>query len=441
MQIILLFFISYNFLTAYKPYPQLNGIDVNHPSIIPFEDKITDGQGIIISVIGQSTDTNRVSMADVAVIFRSKRFLIRVEPVGKFGDDMYYPVRKFKGVFRSDFLKAYTVYRFNQGIALILGRTPVRFGESPRYNLILDRWGVPLELAGISYQNPKVKFNAFISDLGQMVAKKTSFKGDTTKPELGSRFLSFHSIDVNIFGDLQVGFAEAIIWGGRDQGLNWYFVNPFLIYYANQFNLRHKNTNVMWLFHFKYTPPFKIGAYGEFLIDDYQYAKDESGEPNHTGLILGIEGNTESWGRPVYWLIEYTRVTRWVYNHMTPFTKWMRYGIPIGHPYGPDFEMYYGMLSIDLRSSTIALEFENLKKGQSSIKDYWPIPLSNPDQYRFPDDNFLSGDVKVSNSIGIRWGFKIWGFNLNTTVGVIIRVKPKTAKNGYYIGIGLGYKY
>lgn len=420
-------------------HPGGTSIDITYPSIIPQVEESTSRRNIYLSTIAQVTDTNRLLTADIEVVFKSKKMLICLNPVGKFGDDMYYPVRKFKDVFRSDFLRAYSVYRFNKQNAMILGRTPVEFGESPRYNLILDRWGVPLELIGLSFHNQRINFNFFVSDLGQMIAKSSAFRGDTTKPVLGSRYLSFHALDFNLFNSFRFGFAEAVILGGKNQTLNWYFVNPFLIYYANQFNLRQKNSNVMWLFHFRYTSPLNIGAYGEFLIDDYQYAPDKQGEPNHTGLILGMESVSRALGKPIYWLTEYTRVTRWVYNHSTPFTKWMRYGIPLGHPYGPDFEMYYGFLSVAFGNLNIALEFENLKKGEASINDYWPVPLNNSGEYRFPKDNFLSGNVKVSNSVGLRGEFKNNNITLAAALGVIFRMKPRGSENGFYFGLGLKY--
>ena len=126
---------------------------------------------------------------------------------------------------------------------------------------------------------------------------------------------------------------------------------------------------------------------------------------------------------------------------MTPFTKWMRYGIPLGHPYGPDFEMYYGLITIGFGNLNIALELENLKKGEGSINDYWPVPKNNPGNYKFPDNNFLSGNVKVSNSFGIKGEFKVKNLTINANGGIIFRLKPPASKNGYYFGFGLGYEH
>jgi hypothetical protein len=129
---------------------------------------------------------------------------------------------------------------------------------------------------------------------------------------------------------------------------------------------------------------------------------DSNDEPNHLGFNIGFECADPFNLTNIFWITEYSAVSRYTYCHFTPYQRYHYRNTPIGSPYGPDYDeihtkiIYHASPRIDLYS-----QISYLRKGESSIETVWPIPEDpRVEGTSFPENNFLSGTVQRSAELG-----------------------------------------
>ncbi len=326
------------------------------------------------------------------------------EPMLKTGNDGRYPRQWFHDAFRSDFRRALILWRPAKAFRLWAGRAPVHLGESARFPLLFSEEAVPMELVAWQARWGPVAFTHLLSQWPDIQARRTTFPGDTTPEQQAHRFLSYHGLTLTIGSRGRVGFSEAFLYGG-DMGFQLLYANPFTLYYTNQFNhYPMADGNILWLFHGRWLLPGHTQIYGEFLVDDFQYAPDVYHEPNHLAGLIGLEGARGSWA----WHLEYAKLSAWVYNHFYAYDRFEIYGIPTGYPFGPDLETAW--LRIQHRSPRLALALDLVWRvqGENRVTTPWPVPEDGPADttYRFPQDNFLRGTVYQTWEIGVPWSWQ-----------------------------------
>ncbi len=331
------------------------------------------------------------------------------EPMLKTGEDGFYPIQWFHDAFRSDFRRAILQWHPRNALTLWAGRSPVHFGESARFPLLFCEEAVPIDLVAWQARLGPLTFTHLLSKWPDILARNTTFPGDTSAERRANRFLAYHGLVWSLGSRGRIGFSEAFLYGG-DMGFQFLYANPFTLYYTNQFNhYPMADGNILWLFHGRWRLPGHQQVYGEFLVDDYQYAPDAYREPNHLAWLLGIEGARGPWT----WHLEYTRISAWVYNHFRAYDRFEIYGIPVGYPWGPDLETAW--LRFQHRGALLSLALEVIWRvqGQNRVTTPWPVPEDGqPDSsYTFPQDNFLRGTVRRTWEISLPWAWQgfPWG--------------------------------
>jgi hypothetical protein len=130
----------------------------------------------------------------------------------------------------------------------------------------------------------------------------------------------------------------------------------------------------------------------------------------------------------IYWLAEYTTVTRWTYGHDILWQQYTYLGYSIGHPIGADFdELFLGIVYHLTKTVDLIINTSLLRKGEGNISDPYP-------DY-FPKEYWLTGKLKKTKSVefGIKW-YKVRKFVFTFKGGYFIEDKEIFPKFSFLIG-------
>ncbi len=125
------------------------------------------------------------------------------------------------------------------------------------------------------------------------------------------RWLVGHRLE-GTFGRTVIGLSETVLYNSR--GLDMLYLLPLAWFYANQFNERDNDDNVMWSLDAKTNVIDGLTLYGSVLIDDFQFEREE-GYPDKLAFDVGFR-----WvpARPLGLAIrgQYRRVDIYTYSHI-----------------------------------------------------------------------------------------------------------------------------
>ena len=190
-----------------------------------------------------------------------------------------------------------------------------------------------------------VKATAFSAVLD----KKWSQRGDPPYRYLASRYLAGHRIDWVVNSRLEVGLCELALYGGEMRNMELQYMNPLLPYYASQWN-SDQDDNILASADFAIRPIDKLKVYGQLLVDDFQYSRDE---PHALGYIAGLYLSDPLRLSGTDLRAEYTRIGTRTYIHRVTENQFTHYGWIIGHHLGPDADQLLvelsQMINIDIR--------------------------------------------------------------------------------------------
>ncbi|NNE08340.1 MAG: hypothetical protein HKN20_07230 [Gemmatimonadetes bacterium] len=271
-------------------------------------------------------------------------------------------------------------------VRLWLGRRNPAWGVGlDGSSLILQGHSPSFDQVGVAGSIGPLDFTAFTAPLdaiplpagaGNLVA------GSTTR--MADRWLGAHRIAFTIRERLRVGLTETIVYGGPDRGLDWGYANPLLLSYAVQWN-GGRNDNPFWSLDFYFHMNEWIDAFGEFLLDDFQY--EEQLEPNQIGFLAGTRIKNLPLSVPCILDLEYTRLNNLVYVHEDPWNRYTYGNAALGSPLGPDGDRARARLTArPAYWLELVAEFDHTRKGERTILE----PQGEPGTY---GGSFLAGEV------------------------------------------------
>ncbi len=211
------------------------------------------------------------------------------------GDDQK-PDRRTKSFdgLTSLFERSYVVATWEH-VDLVLGRDYVDWGPSSANGGLIT----PGPRYSIDQLGGRLRFGAFRFD-----AFQGQLWGD---PE---RWLAGHRLEAT-FGRTVIGLSETVLYNGR--GLDMVYILPLAWFYANQFNERTNDDNVMWAFDVKSNVVDGLTLFGSMLVDDFQFERD-AGYPDKLAFDAGFR-----WvpSRPLGLAIRghYRRADIYTYSH------------------------------------------------------------------------------------------------------------------------------
>ena len=301
-----------------------------------------------------------------------------------------------------DFKRSYLQYQFaafgDAEFDILIGRDYVYWGTSPEKSVSISDNSPPFELVRFTAKIGTLKATAFTSQLN------STWYDDGTTRYLAKRFLSAHRLDYQFRDWLEIGVSEMVLYGGDAQALQWEYVNPFIPYYAVQYNAK-KDDNILLSFDASVRPVDGLRLYGEWLADDFQYQSD-SNDPHAVAWITGFDWYPLFLERQLGIHSVYVRINRWTYTHLEPDNQFTHFGAIIGHPIGTDADLFSCSLSYQATpSALIETRFSHQRNGEANVTDRF----YGEDFESIP---FPSGTVERLSEIRVGWQYRpIGGFN------------------------------
>jgi hypothetical protein len=265
----------------------------------------------------------------------------------------------------------------NELISLQLGRSPVWWGQSWNHSIIQTG-------SGPTYDHLDLHLNF------------GSFQLEMLAGQLGSEFLYGVRIKRNIAGHrltwlskggmLLAGFGEQIIYTGKNRGMEWHYLNPFVPYFFSALEGDDEsvnNDNSILFATIRYVPKPYLSFFGELIIDDYQV--DDNNVQDALGYKIGADGSFDILGKPITWVMEWTSINSWTYIHIGQFSSWQNRGHALGFPYGPDLKSLHiqGDMWVS-KSLLFNMEANWLEKGSNTLSTPWENSDNKDDPFPKP---------------------------------------------------------
>lgn len=297
-------------------------------------------------------------------------------------------INAWQGGYTADFKRVYLRFPVSK-FDVTIGRDQIFWGTGFRGAVGISDNSPPLDLILLTGQFGRVKGSAFTAQLDRIWHNQDG----PDRRYLANRYLAGHRLDWQVNDRIEVGVSELILYGGNARHLEWQYLNPILPYYASQYNA-DTDDNVMFLFEGAIRPIDGVRLYGEWLIDDFQYA--ETNDPNAVAWLAGVEWNRLPASKKLSVRAEYARVNRWAYTHLVQENQFTHFGSIIGHRIGTDADTFYleGGYLINA-DAFFALFYEFERQGEAGVEDRF----RNEDSKTI---SFPSGVVERRDSAGFR---------------------------------------
>ncbi len=295
------------------------------------------------------------------------------------------------------------------------GRDFLRWGVGSQGTLLFSDIARPMDQFFGAVQSGPFRFSFFTSILDELLFSQEL--ADSVGFHFSRRYVSTHRLDGWFFnGRLQCAVTEAVIYGGEDRNIEWYFLNPLMFYYGAQTN-KSGLGNVLGSVDVLFYPVRKWEVYGSLLIDDIQVEKKVPGdlEPNEIGYIIGTR-----WADPfqLFGLTlsgEYVRVANRTYKTQNIWETFIHRNEPLGYPLGNDFDQWQiagsQWISGDL---WLKAGYGVTRKGEGSLYTLWDEPWMGNTIDEGYSEPFPTGVVEKTNTLSFylryypstKWGMQ-----------------------------------
>jgi hypothetical protein len=136
-------------------------------------------------------------------------------------------------------------------------------------------------------------------------------------PDL-NRHLAGHRLEMR-FGRVTIGLNETVVYAGKNMDPIYFF--PLSSFYANQFNERGNDDNVLWSGDIKVSFLNALTLYTSGLVDDFQFERDGN-YPDKYGFEAGGRLALSN-PLPTTWRVRYQRVNMYTYTHQDTLTYYL----------------------------------------------------------------------------------------------------------------------
>jgi len=312
--------------------------------------------------------------------------------------------------YTANFRQAYMLFR-REPFGVLIGRQPIFWGPSFDGSLIISDESPAFDMILLNARFGPVKAVAFAALLDK---KYNRVREDHNY--LANRYLTGHRIDWAVNSRIELGLSEVILYGGEARDMELQYMNPLLPYYANQWNANEDESvvvddNVLICADFAIRPIDRLKIYGQFLVDDFNYSKGTSKDPDALGYIGGLYLSDPLGLSGTDFRAEYTRIDSYTYTHLVPENQFTHYGWIIGHHLGPDADQILLELSRMIKlDGRIKLTYALERQGSHNVKE------------RFVDEDyenmgFPSGVVERQHKFGLQFLWEpIRGPRLNVSL-------------------------
>lgn len=267
-------------------------------------------------------------------------------------------------------------------LSIFVGRDCLSWGIDRRRGLLFSGSAHAFDMVKMTFRTERFLYTTFASRLRRGWSEP--WDRDIR------RYVAGHRLEFAARPGLNLGVAEAVIYGGRDRAFELAYQNPLAILYAEQWNLR-EDDNILVSGDFALNLQARLEARAEIVIDDFQY--DFKSEPHKIGF--GIELLSLNPIAPEASLIgaSYFQIKPNTYGHRIDYNRFTQEMLPIGYPDGPDCDRFNVWLSVSWQKDVlVTFDFLLRRKGEGRISD-------SEETNRHSD--FLQGIVENDRRLGV----------------------------------------
>jgi len=266
----------------------------------------------------------------------------------------------------------YGVVTFRSGgLTLQLGRSFRIWGAGDTDRLLISGNSPAFDQLYADFRYKRVMFQTF-------TARITDYYVDTDTTV--ARYFAGHRISFKPRRNIEIGLSETVLYGRRGTGIEWYYLNPFLPYYWEQYNNVaddniYMGADIIWW-------PFRnTRIYGELMMDDFQI--DFVTEPHQIGFDIGFS-RLGIFSLDLLRIdFQYTQIRNYVYGQRLTYNVYTNDAEVIGSSLGPDTDRFRYKVSLALtRDLTVSAGGHFARKGEGRITD--PQDVALPRHEEFP---------------------------------------------------------
>jgi hypothetical protein len=359
---------------GFNRFDNRQGLELADVASVQFAPDINPTERIrfVNDILGYTEVKNRLSVY----------YDFQVDTDGLYDSD-YHGTHEWHGM-AGDMRAAYFQYTAPRW-SLLAGRDFIHWGPGQTGSLLTSGFAPSLDMIKFTMDIWQLRFQSFDA----LLARTT----DTEHDSLINRYYSGHRLSLRL-PKTELALSETVIYGGPRQSVNTGFLNPLLPYYFTDvmFNEEKVKSNVTLSMELSLFWPAQWRFYGQFLVDEYYYAKEPY--PNQTAFLFGFNyaGLNFAWVN-----MEYVNISRWVYNYraMAPWNRLNYYNSLFGHPIGPDADLWHSEQEIYFGKNIIMRLFQDfLRKGETTITT--PLILENERNDTHPSFPFGIAEKKLS---------------------------------------------
>jgi hypothetical protein len=265
------------------------------------------------------------------------------------------------------------------GFMVSVSRDEISWGNG----LLFSGSAPSFDLVSLGYRRGSVAFTSFHSVLRGGWGEE--------RVEGMRRYVSAHRLEVLPGGRLSFALSEAVLYGGRYRPFEPVYMNPFTVFYSDQWNSGW-NDNILIAGDFSLLFPDRAEIRGEVMIDDFQY--DFSNEPHEFGAALLISAVNPLSPRTSTIRASYHHIRNQTYGHFVAWNRFIQEGKVIGYEDGPDGDrLAMSVLLARPESMLWSLTYSLRRKGEGSATD---VQEEKGRRVDFP-----SGTVETSHRVDL----------------------------------------
>lgn len=234
----------------------------------------------------------------------------------------------------SDILQSFVSLRYKT-LSAHYGRGNVRYGPSPHDQLLLSSLSAHYDWLRLNIDWKAFRFTFLHGALsGPVRNEPLDYLPGELSRVADPRWFAMHRFEVRPSPRLQFAFSEVVTYSNR--GVDPAYLHPFYIIRIAEF-ARNDQDNPMMMLDAVWRPLDQVELYGVFLLDDIKFDvlfTDEDRTTKYGAQVGGVVSLRSSQDI----MVEYTRISPFVYIHQFRLNNYEQEGIGVGHQLGPNGE-------------------------------------------------------------------------------------------------------
>ena len=302
----------------------------------------------------------------------------------------------------------------NSWLTATFGRVPVDWGPGRQGNLTLSDNASAFDAIWVDVHYRWLHFTSFT---GQLKGYRAEDKQTVT------RFMAGHRLVVTPKPWLEIGMCEAAVYGGPGRSWSLRWSNPMLLFLAEEVNKdNERDDNLHASGDVTLRPVRDVEVYGVFHMDDIALDKKS---PDKIGWTLGGRWEAPFGFDRVGLDLEYTRVTRWVYNYANndSYARYNNGRSVLGHFLGPDGDALFFTGRWESPSEwLVTVSATHRRRGDTRWDSTYPINEAGAN-FGYRHEDFPHGIVETSTSAAVQLGTPSWHGVQATASAMIWRIE------------------